>query len=131
MAVFRNKSRSEFVTVANGFIGDSGISAGAKVVLIYLWSKPYDWEVYVTDIVKHMKEGRDSVYKSFRELLDLGYIHRRRRRMGASGRFHGYHYDVYGEPFGWIAKEGEGKGGGVDALADLAAHELKDGEFIQ
>ena len=126
MAIFRNKRRSEFVQVPNDFIGNPAISGNGKAILIYLWSKSHDWSVYARDIVKHMKEGRDSVYRTIRELIDLGYIHRKRRRLGANGRFRGYHYDVYGKPFEWL----DGADG-VDALSMLASHELSGEETVQ
>ncbi|EJD8529897.1 replication protein, partial [Staphylococcus pseudintermedius] len=51
MATFRvYKESGNFVTVHKDFIHDSNISWKAKGILLYLLSRPDDWQIYETEL---------------------------------------------------------------------------------
>lgn len=94
--VSKNKE-NPYVIVNKNFINDESISWKAKGILLYLLSKPDDWRVYETDIVKHSTDGRDSVRSAIRELIKAGYIMREKVR-NEKGRIVGSNYVVFEVP---------------------------------
>lgn len=98
MATFRTKKRaSEFVTLDKTAIYDSELSFKAKGILLYLLSRPDDWQIYESEIVKHCSDGRDSVRTGLKELEEKHYIIRTRKR-DEKGRLKEYEYIVYERP---------------------------------
>lgn len=95
MTMFRisKDKNNPYVIVNKGFVNDASLSWKAKGVLLYLLSKPDDWQVYESDIVKHSTDGRDSVRTALSELITCGYIKRTRKR-DELGRLSGYEYVV-------------------------------------
>lgn len=97
MTGFRNHKRvNPFVQIDKNILSDKKISWKAKGILAYLLSKPDNWVTYMTDIQKQSKDGRDSVSSGVKELLDAGYLERRRLR--EKGRFKGWEYIVFEVP---------------------------------
>ncbi len=78
------------------FLENRNISFKAKGVFAYILSCP-DGEFTVADIVKATTDGRDLVYGCLNELIEHGYIVRRRLRDN-DGKLCGMCHDVY--PFG-------------------------------
>jgi len=72
------------------------ISAKAKGVFCYLMTLPDDWQIRPPEIAKHFKEGRDVIYKCFKELESNGFIHKETKR--EKGKFIGYEYLVFETP---------------------------------
>ena len=98
MATYRVKKESgNFVTIHKGFITDDRLSAKAKGILLYLLSRPDDWQIYTAEIKKHMKDGIKSINTGIHELIEYGYIKRSKKRQD-SGVFNGYEYIVYETP---------------------------------
>jgi len=97
VSIFRNKATSNFTTLSNNLIGNPQLSFKAKGILFYLLSNAESWKVYEQDIQNHAKDGRESIRTGVKELINAGYIHRRRIR-DEQGRLRGYEYHVYSEP---------------------------------
>lgn len=98
MAVFRvYKESGNFVTVHKSFIHDENLSWKAKGILLYLLSRPDDWQVYETELNKHSSDGRDSLRTGIKELEQAGYIHRTRKR-NEKGQLKEYEYQVFEQP---------------------------------
>lgn len=98
MATYRTvKQDGDFVLVHKQFIYDSKLSARAKGILLYLLSRPNDWQIYTSEIQKHMIDGIKSVNSAVKELMDAGYIKRTLKR-SEKGTFKGYEYLVYEIP---------------------------------
>lgn len=98
MAVFRvYKESGNFVTVHKSFIHDNNLSWKAKGILLYLLSRPDDWQVYETELNKHSSDGRDSLRTGIKELEQAGYIHRTRKR-NEKGQLKEYEYQVFEQP---------------------------------
>lgn len=98
MAIFRvYKETGNFVTVHKNFIHDNKISWKAKGILLYLLSRPDDWQVYETELVKHTSDGLSSLKSGIKELEEIGYIRRTRKR-DDKGRLKEYEYSVFEHP---------------------------------
>ncbi|MGN5882724.1 conserved phage C-terminal domain-containing protein [Staphylococcus simulans] len=98
MATFRvYKESGNFVTVNKEFILNSNLSWKAKGILLYLLSRPDDWQVYETELQKHAADGKDSLKSGIKELEEVGYIKRNRKR-DDKGHFREYDYQVFEYP---------------------------------
>ena len=98
MSTFRQVRDKEnpYVMINKHFIHDETISFKAKGILLYIFSRPDDWQIYETEIVKHAKDSRSSVRSGVAELLAAGYMFREKNR--EKGKFKGYDYEVYETP---------------------------------
>lgn len=98
MATFRTiKESGDFVTVHKAFIYDSNLSAKAKGILLYFLSRPDDWQIYTSEVVKHMNDGQKAINSGIQELIKNKYVHRTQKRNN-KGVFNGYEYLVYEKP---------------------------------
>lgn len=86
-----------YVMINKCAIVDNSLSYKAKGILMYLLSKPDNWQVYEKEIVKHSTDGRDAVRSGLQELVKAGYIKRDPKR-NERGQFKGYEYSVYEVP---------------------------------
>jgi len=95
--IVRVLKRDESYTILDPFfLSDERLSWKAKGLLGYLLSKPSNWRVYVSDLVKRSKDGRDAVYSALKELEAAGYIDRKQTR--ENGKITGYETIVYERP---------------------------------
>lgn len=98
MATFRAiKESGNFVTVHKNFIHDSKLTFKSKGILLYLLSRPDDWQIYESEILKHTNDGKDSLKSGIKELEEIGYVVRTRKR-NDKGHLNGYEYLVYEHP---------------------------------
>jgi hypothetical protein len=98
--IFRTVHNAEnpFAQVHKYLINDKSISFKAKGIMLYLLSKPDDWQVYETDIRNHATDGQTSVSSGIEELMEAKYLERSRIR-NEKGHFKGYEYKVYEVPY--------------------------------
>ena len=75
------------------FIEDKSLSAKAKGILLQMLAKPDDWKFYESAIASEFSDGNRSISSGIKELIEKGYIVRRKMRDGS--KFAGYEYDVY------------------------------------
>lgn len=98
MATFRTiKESGDFVIVHKTFVFDERLSAKAKGILLYFLSRPDDWQIYTSEVVKHMSDGQKAINNGVKELIECGYVHRKQKR-SETGVFNGYEYLVYEKP---------------------------------
>lgn len=98
MAVFRvYKETGNFVTVHKNFIHDDNLSWKAKGILLYLLSRPDDWQIYESELVRHSTDGLSGLKTGIKELEKVGYIQRTRKR-DDKGRLKEYECAVYEKP---------------------------------
>lgn len=98
MATFRvYKESGNFVMVHKDFIHDHNLSWKAKGILLYLLSRPDDWQIYEVELEKHSSDGLSGLKSGIKELEEIGYIQRNRKR-DENGRLNGYEYLVYEQP---------------------------------
>lgn len=93
-----SKRENGYAIIDTHFLSDDRLSFKAKGVLSYLLSKPNGWQVYVADLVKRSKDGRDAVYSALRELEAAGYVERRQTRDEQTQRITGVETIVYERP---------------------------------
>lgn len=92
-----SKRENPYVMIDKYGLNDERLSWKAKGLLAYLLSKPDDWQVYETDLIKRATDGRDSVRTGLRELEKFGYLSRRQIR-GENGSFGHVEYIIYERP---------------------------------
>lgn len=81
------KDKIPFTQVANGVLQDSQLSAKAKGLYAYLYSKPDGWDFALDRIVLEMADGRDSIYSGILELENNGYLSRKKQSDGRTVYF--------------------------------------------
>ncbi|MBF0113352.1 MAG: hypothetical protein HQK74_11565, partial [Desulfamplus sp.] len=70
----------------------------AKGILIYLLSKPDNWQLMINDIANNVSDGKTSTYSGIDELIETGYIVKRQKRDGFSKQVKGIEYLVFESP---------------------------------
>lgn len=100
-----SKRDSSYAIIDPFFLSDERLSWKAKGLLGYLLSKPSNWRVYVSDLVKRSKDGKDAVYSALKELEAAGYIERRQMRDPETQRITGYETVVFERPVNPIEPE--------------------------
>jgi hypothetical protein len=92
--IFRvDKSNGNFTQVSNDMVLDERLSWKAKGVLLYMLSKPDDWQFYLHEILKHGRDKVDGVRSAIIELENNGYIERKRKR-DSQGKLRQYEYNI-------------------------------------
>lgn len=92
-----SKRESGYTIMDPYFLSDERLSWKGKGVLAYLLSKPSNWRVFVSDLVKRSKDGRDAVYSALKELEQAGYVERKQSR-DESNRITGMETVIYERP---------------------------------
>lgn len=77
---------SNFVQMHKAFLEDMNLSYKAKGILAYLLTKPDGWIARVSDLMKHGRDGRESIYNGLKELQEHGYYQKQQIR-NDRGRF--------------------------------------------
>lgn len=74
MIIRVSKIENPFVQIDKGVVNDERLSWKARGMLAYLLSKPDDWTVRITDLVRRAPDGEAAVRSGMQELIDAGYI---------------------------------------------------------
>lgn len=111
----RKNSDNPYVMVNKGFIYDSNLSAKAKGILLYLLSRPDDWQVHEWEMLEHFSDGRDSIRAGVKELINSKYLQRSQNRT-QEGKFTSMHYDVFESPM--VSNQITADGKTVDGKSD-------------
>lgn len=85
--IIRVKKDSRYFVASNEPFNDKALSWEARGVLGYLLSKPDNWVVRNTDLIKQGPAGREKIERILRELKDNGYLLRYRERDEETKRF--------------------------------------------
>ena len=78
--IIKHKRTSDFTVIYNSCINDSNLSAECLAILVYIMSKPNDWDVRIVNLCNRFKIGRDKTYNVINKLIKLGYMKRTRDR---------------------------------------------------
>ncbi len=92
--IIRSEINSNYTCIPNHIIEDDNISWKSKSILIYLLSKPDNWNINLQHIANIGKGGIYAVRSGLKELEDAGYIHKEIGK-GADGKFTGVEYYIY------------------------------------
>ena len=89
MAIIRNKSTKKYSIINNQVLEDTRLSFKARGLLIYMLSKPDNWQFYSTELVKHSEhDGITAIKSALKELENCGYLQRIQQR-AENGTFGG------------------------------------------
>ena len=86
------KENINFTQVSNDLLLDKRVSAKAKGIYAYLYSKPDNWDFSVDRIASDFKDGYKAVNGGIKELEELGYIGREKQNNGRN------YYSIYQKP---------------------------------
>jgi hypothetical protein len=76
------KEKIPFTQVANGVLTDKRLSAKAKGLYAYLYSKPDGWDFSVERMCLEMSDGIESINTGLQELEKCGFLTRKRQADG-------------------------------------------------
>ncbi len=93
MILRKAKTNNPYVMVDKNFILDVNLSFKAKGILLYMLSRPDNWDFYETEITEHTTDGIKSVRAGIKELIEYGYIER--QQIKNSNKFAGYEYIIH------------------------------------
>lgn len=117
MGLIRRKKRDRaFSVLPTAAINDGRLGFKAKGVLLYILSKPDNWETRSEELREAGPDGRDAIRAALRELRGAGYMALRKER-NAEGRIVSYYEvsefadlsDAYLAPPADDGKTGDGK----------------------
>jgi hypothetical protein len=72
--IIRVNRRERYTVVSNVPIEDDSLSWKATAILVYLLSRPDDWETNLQHLITIKKCGIKAVYSGLKELKEAGYI---------------------------------------------------------
>lgn len=106
MSIIKHRNfKIPYTQISNQIINDKRLSYKAKGILIYVLSKPPNWEVRVRDLVNQSpKEGITAVRSGISELLLTGYAElcndRNKKTNALTGRYYlFYHKPLFSKGF--------------------------------
>lgn len=76
--IFRVEKDRNYTVIKNTIFHDKRISWGAKGVLGYALTKPDDWSLYISEVVKNGSDKKTKVSFYFKELREAGYFELKR-----------------------------------------------------
>lgn len=94
----KKTGKSRYTPISNEILQSQTLTPEQKSILVHLLSLPEDWVVYKTEIWKSMNIGRDRFHKSWKGLVELGYIHSIKVIDTNTNLIRGYNHIVYEEP---------------------------------
>ena len=97
MAVYRVEKTHDYTVMANHHLRDERLSLKAKGLLSMLLSLPVDWEISIRGLASIVTDGVGAVQTGINELIEAGYIVRRRQH-AESGAFAGFEYIIHEIP---------------------------------
>ena len=82
MPIIGDKPSTGFTQCPNHIIYDPNLSMKAKLMWIYLYSKPKEYQFSFDRIAKDMKEGESTVKSTLKELETYGLLERKKLKTG-------------------------------------------------
>ena len=80
--IFSTPHTSNFSILDNALINEDVLTIKAKAVLIYLLSKPTDWQLRISDIKRKLHIGSHSARSALKNLMQAGYVFYKRLASG-------------------------------------------------
>lgn len=88
--ITRIKQKEAYSCIDNSVINDTRLDWKDLGLLIYLLSKPGNWQVHTNQLIKERRLGRDGVQSIQKRLQDCGYM--------------GFHRDSTGKTHWWVSE---------------------------
>ena len=98
MAVFRINKTTDYSVMCNRHLKEKEMSLKAKGLLSLMLALPDDWKYSIDGLAMLSKDGKESVMCVLNELEKFGYLIRTRVK-DEKGRWGGYDYDIYEQPY--------------------------------
>jgi len=100
MTVFRvaKNKNNPYVMINKNCLQDPNLSWKAKGILVYLLSLPDDFVIYYDEVITHSADGKSSFRAGIQELIDHGYVIRKRLR-NSKGQVDDWETIVFEDPF--------------------------------
>jgi hypothetical protein len=95
--IIRRKHTANFTIVTNEAINDKRLSLEERFALVWLLSRPHDWEVSRAACAKLWGVGRDKARRILRRLAETGWAKGEMMRDESTGTFIGMRYTVTDE----------------------------------
>jgi hypothetical protein len=92
--IHRLPNKKRWFSIAPGPIEDEKLSWQARGLLVYLLSRPDDWEVEIQQLVSASPDGKTVVQSCLRELAEHGYAHLVQHRDDKNHRAIGKRWEV-------------------------------------
>ncbi len=96
--IMKRKHSGSFAVVPNITANDNQLSIDALGLLVFLLSKPNDWQVNVANLRKRFEIGRDRVYAILKQLESAGYVRKSQSKKSKSNQFCTVEYIVFDTP---------------------------------
>lgn len=71
-----SRKEKDFTIVDNGYIRRNDLSWKAKGMMTYILHLPQDWNVSLTEVMRHATDGEASFRSGWKELEEKGYVER-------------------------------------------------------
>ena len=97
MSVVRINHTSSFTTLTNSTIWDKDLSLAAVGLLTRLLSRPPNWDFHVSELAESCGCSAGFIRKTFKQLIELGYMERQTKPRGEGQQFNGVEYTIYEE----------------------------------
>ena len=94
--ILKPKKFDNFTIIPSYIFRDKGISVGATGLYAYLFSHTAEQEITIQFICGHFKESKGAIGRKLNELIDAGYVNR--KRVTDKGKFKGYNYILKAKP---------------------------------
>ena len=94
--IIRSALTENYTVIPNALLNDTTISGECLAMMVYLLSKPTDWQLSVKNLMKRFGWGRDKTYHAIGGLIERGYVIKNAHRNG--GKFNAHTYFIYDTP---------------------------------
>jgi hypothetical protein len=78
--IIKWKCKKDFTIIYNDCINDDRLSGDSLSILVYVMSKPEDWDIRIREVSKRFSIGRNKTYSIIKSLIEFGYMKRVRKR---------------------------------------------------
>lgn len=100
-SIFKKVKTNEdkYAQILNELINNRNLSYKALGIITYILSKPSDWQIYISDIIRDGKDAEKSVRSGINELIEQKYMQKYRVFDTDTGKVHHWETLVSEEPF--------------------------------
>lgn len=115
--IIRVEKNRNFTVIHNEFLRRKDLSWKAKGILAYVLHLPDDWEIRVTELIRHATDGKASFYSGWKELIKAGYVKSEVLKDPKTNQFEKWQTIIYEKPLVALKKNNKAEGGcsvGID-----------------
>lgn len=93
MTTLRQAHKKNYTCYGNELPQNNNLSLRGRGLMFYLLSLPDDWQVHLNHLIKVLKEGREVIMSTIKELKKYGFMHHHKLGFQA-----GWQYFVFEQP---------------------------------